>query len=178
MKSFNQLARPVRYALLSAISAGILAAFMINTFIDLLTWIFVPSVMIMVFISAYFAFRRQMRGKGRLERRKLFQLAMEVGTVSHVYTFALYLPLNYFLVSQDRSLSPEVFAVYLGSILLFSFFSLIMFIWISVPLYLGIGYVMKSTEESMQFDEFNSDEVILDEVISKRQMKLNDDLDF
>lgn len=178
MNTLNQLSRPVKYALLSALAAGILGTLLINSIIEMLSWIFVPSVIIMVFFSAFFTFRRQMRGVGKLTARRIFLLSIEVGTLSHFYAFALYLPLNFFFVTQTGSLNPELLLAYLLATLVMGFVSILMFVWFAVPMYLGIGYLVKAAEESMTFDEYSMDAPSLDNGITVDRVYRNDDLDF
>ncbi len=178
MNVLNQLARPVKYALLCAIVAGIVGTLMINSIIEMLSWVFVPSVIIMVFVTAYFAFRRQLRSEGKLTPRRIFLLSLEVGTVSHVCTFALYFPLNFFLLSQASSLNPELILAYIISTLVVSFVSVVMYIWVAVPLYLGIGYLVKSIEEPMTFDVHSMEATSIDDGITVDRVYRNDDLDF
>jgi riboflavin transporter FmnP len=101
-----------------------------------------------------------------------------VGTVSHLYTFALYLPLNFFLLFDPNELVPELIVGYFLATIVMSFFSILMYIWVAVPLYLGIGYLVKSIEESMIFDEYSVDAPSLDGGITADRVYRNDDLDF
>lgn len=151
MNGFNRLNRSLKYALLSALAAGLIATCLIVFFIEMLNFLFIPSVVIAVFVSAYFAFRRQMRRKGELEVSRIFKLAFEVGTISHVYAFAIYLPANFFLYDFN-GVDVAILFMYLGSTLVMSFFSILMFIWIAVPMYLGIGFLLKSIEKNGVFD--------------------------
>ncbi len=177
MDAFNQLARPLKYALLCAAAAGLVGTFLINFVSEMLTWIFVPSVIIMVFVSAYFAFKRQMKRGGRLDARRIFLLALEVGTLSHLYSFAIYLPLNFFLVSQG-TMRPELVLTYVLSVIVMSIVSVIMYIWIAVPMYLGIGHLLKAAEETMTFDDHNMDAPSLDSGVTVERVYRNSDLDF
>jgi hypothetical protein len=177
MNTFNHLARPIKYALLCAIAAGLLGTFIVNLVSEMLTWIFVPSVVIMVFVCAYFAFRRQMRGKGRLDSRRIFLLSLEVGTLSHLYTFMLYIPLNFFFETQGE-FRPELIFFYILGTILMSLVSIISYVWFAVPMYLGIGYLIKSMEESMSFDENDLDAPSLDTGITNDRVYRNNDLDF
>lgn len=152
MDGINRLNRPLKYALLSAASAGLIASFLIAFFIEMLNFLFVPAVMVAVFLSAYFAFRRQMRGRGELVVSRIFKLALEVGTVSHAYAFAIYLPANFFLY-EYHGMNAEIFFLYLFFTLAMSFFSILMFIWIAVPMYLGIGFLIREMEKNLTFDQ-------------------------
>lgn len=177
MDAFNQLSRPFKYALLCAMAAGLVGTFLINFISTMLSWIFVLAVIIMVFVSAYFAFKRQMKRVGRLDGRRIFLLALEVGTLSHLYTFALYLPLNFFFVTE-RAMNPELILAYIAGVIVMSVVSIIMYIWIAVPMYLGIGYLLKAAEETMTFDEHNMDDPSLDSGVTAERVYRNDDLDF
>lgn len=160
MDGINRLNRPLKYALLSAASAGLIASFLIAFLIDMLNFLFVPSVILAVFLSAFFAFRRQMRGRGELETSRIFKLALEVGTVSHVYAFAIYLPFNFFLY-EYHGMNAEIFFLYLFFTLAMSFFSILMYVWIAVPMYLGIGFLIRAIEKNVTFDrQFNNNLII------------------
>jgi hypothetical protein len=163
MDSSVKLSRPMNFALLSALGAGIVATLMIVTFIDMLHWVFIPSVMIMVYISAYFAFRRQMRGRGELVGKKIFTIALEVGTLTHFYTFALYLPAYFFLFIQQE-FSIETLSVYLYGVVVGGLVSLIAFVWIAVPLYAAVGYLLKSMEKNdfLHEDELTETDILTD----------------
>lgn len=161
MEAINKLSRPMKYALMSALAAGIVSAIMITTFIDMFSWLFIPSVMIMVFISAYYAFRRQMLGKGALNGKRILGLAAEVGTLTHFYTFALYFPLNY-LIYDFRPFSADLAGIYVVSFLFIGFVSIIMFVWIAVPMYLGVGYLQQSMEKNLSIHDHIDDKLILD----------------
>ena len=158
----NGLNRHTTYALLSAGAAGLISFLMIATFLDMLTWVFLPAVMIMVFVSAYFAFRRQMRGRGALHGKKIFSIALEVGILSHFYTFALFFPLHYF-VFDFSGISLEIVGTYLVATLVVGLISLVMFVWIAVPMYVGVGYLLKSMEGGKNDRQRAFDDSILDD---------------
>lgn len=162
MNGFNRLNRPFKYALLSALAAGIICSLLIAFFIEMLNYLFVPSVIIAVFLSAYFSFRRQMRRKGELVVRKIFTMSLEVGTVSHVYAFAIYLPLNFFMY-EFQGINAEIFFMYFFFTLGLSFFSILMYIWVAVPLYVGVGFLLKKIEGNMTFDYEGIDSSMLDQ---------------
>jgi hypothetical protein len=120
--------------------------------------------MIMVFISAFFAFRRQIRGEGILTGTSIFLIALEVGTLTHFYTFALYLPLSY-LVYPVSVFDGELFQVWIGLTLLMGLVSLIMFVWIAVPMHVAVGYVLKHIEKGMYDEPIVLDDTILDDTL-------------
>ena len=165
METYKRLPREVEYALMSAAAAALVSFIMIATFLELFSWLFIPAVSIMVFISAYFAFRRQMRGKSALNRRRIIRLASEVGTVSHFYTFALFFPLDYLLSDYQNGLDSELVLMYLASIFIMGLISNIFFVWIAVPMYIGIGYIQKSIEKDLPVDQLVDGEIPLDKVI-------------
>ena len=101
--------------------------------------------MIVVFFAARSAFRRQMKVHGSLTGRKIFWIAAEVGTLTHFYAFALYLPIV-FILNGGGSLSGELFGMYIVCALIAGFASLIMFVWIAIPMYAGIGYIVRMIE--------------------------------
>lgn len=145
MDTNNGLNRHTKYALMAAIAAGLVSFLLIAVFIDMLTLAFVPCVMIMVFLAARSAFRRQTKGHGVLTGRKIFGIAMEVGSVTHFYTFALYVPVAFFLDGGTIN-DPRILGTYLLTTLILGFVSLIMFVWIAVPMYVGVGHLLKSIE--------------------------------
>lgn len=163
MEANKRLNRETEYALMSAGAAGIVSIIMLATFLELFTWLFVPSVMIMVFVSAYFAFRRQMRGKGALNRDRIFKLAAEIGTLSHFYTFALYFPLND-LIYDYRGFNLDSAGIYLGSILIFGIVSIVFFVWIAVPMYVGVGHILKTVEKNVYLKDHLDVKPILDSI--------------
>ncbi len=162
MDTKNGLNRHTKFAFMAAIAAGLVSLLMISTFLEMLTPLFLPAVMIMVFLAARSAFRRRMKGEGALTGKTIFQIALEVGMVTHFYTFALYFPLHYFLIDFN-GVSLEVFGTWIVLTLVFGLISLIMFVWIAVPMYIGVGYLLKSMEDG-QYDEPKIlDESILDD---------------
>lgn len=165
MDTNKGLSRQTKYALMSGAAAAVVSSIMLSTFLDSFNWIFVPSVAIMVFISAYFAFRRQMRNKGALNGRRIFGIAFEVGTLSHFYTFALYFPLDYFINDFRNGVDGEIVAWYFASILIVGIISIIMFVWIAIPMYMGIGYIQKAMENDISTDMLIDDESILDSML-------------
>lgn len=162
MNLLNKLKRETRYALLCAIAGGLLSFLMISTFIEMFNYLFVLAVTIAVFASAYFAFRRQTRYEGELTGRRIFALAAEVGTLSHFYTFALYFPLYYFLYDFG-GVNVELLGTYFGMVLFMGFVSIIMFVWIAVPLYLGVGHLVKSMESNLDISTHTFNDAILDD---------------
>lgn len=165
MDTSNRLPRETEYALMSALVAAIVSGIMLATFLDLFQWSFVPCVSIMVFISAYFAFRRQMRGKAALDRKRIFNLALEVGTVSHFYTFALYFPVDYLLSDYSNGLNGELVATFIAAVFGLGLISIIFFVWIAVPMYIGVGYIQKSVEKHLHADEHIEEESLLDSIL-------------
>ena len=165
MDTKNGLSRHFKFALMSALAAGLISIIMRATFLEVFNWLFSPSVMIMVFISAFFAFRRQMRGKGALNGKRIYKIALEVGTISHFYTFALYFPLNFFVYDLS-GLSSEMFMSYIASTFVVGIISIILFVWIAVPMYMGVGHILKSLEKDIPFDLKIGDESLLDDVIA------------
>ena len=161
---------------MSALAAGVVSFVMIATFISMLEWIFIPSVMLMVFIAAYFSFRRQMRNHGELTSKRIFSIAMEVGTVTHFYTFAFYLPFNYF-ISYYQGISGEIVGGYLVLTLLFGISSLVAFVWIAVLMYMSIGHLLKSMEVGTVFTEHELDNSILDDEFAEPTGKQAFELD-
>lgn len=170
MDTKNGLNRHTKFALMAALAAGFVSFVMIITFIDMLTLLFIPSVMIMVFLSARSAFRRQMKGHGTLTGKKIFPIAMEVGTLSHFYTFALYFPLNYFF-EGFHELSLEIIGTYILLILVIGGISLLMFVWIAVPMYIGVGHLLKSMENGEYEDDKILNESILDDGLLRSDLE-------
>lgn len=169
METQNGLNRHTKFALMAAVAAGIVSFIMITTFIDLLSLIFLPAVMIMVFVSAYFAFKRRMKNGRALTGRRIFNIALEVGTLSHFYTFALYLPLMYFTEGTPR-FEPELIGTYIFATLILGFVSLIMFVWIAVPMYVGVGHILKAMEDGQYDQQRVQDEFILDDGLVETDM--------
>jgi len=173
MPTKSQSIRPLKYALISSGLAGLVSVVLTGLFIDMLTLVFIPAVMIMVFVSAYFAFRRQMRNRGALAGRRIFHIALEVGTLSHFYTFALYFPLAYFtdsLGSITSEMSLELVMSYVISALAGGLVSLIFFFWLSIPMYLGVGYIIKAMEGDEFPDSETLNESLLDDVIVETEV--------
>lgn len=162
MDNKTELNRQTMFALLSAAVAGIVSIVLIAFFIDMLHWLFVPSVMIMVFISAYFAFGRRLKGRGELENKRIILTAFEVGTLTHFYTFALYLPL-YFFFSHPEPMSADVIGRYIFGIFFGGGVSLCMFVWIAVPMYIGVGYIQKNFEKDLYFDDESFNDSLIDD---------------
>ncbi len=163
MEFFENLNRETRYALLSSIAAGLVSFFLLTLFIDMFNYLFILAVMIAVFTSAFFAFRRQTRHESKLTKRRILQLAFEVGTLSHFYTFALYFPMNYFIL-EFRGIDPSLFGAYIISTLVVGVISIIMFIWVAVPMYIGIGHILKSTEKKDKSTQLHGNEELLDDI--------------
>lgn len=168
MKTFGNLSREVRYALFSAVGAGLFSFLLIVIFFSMLNWLFIPVVMLMVYLSAYFAFKRRASGKGELGARKIFSMALEVGTITHFTTFAVFLPINYFIFYYE-GLTLDVFLSYISITLLIGFVSLILLGWLAVPMYIGIGYLIKSTEKDEDFSVHELNDSILDDDLSREQ---------
>lgn len=163
MEFFQNLNRETLYALLSSLAAGLVSLILLVLFIDMFNYLFLLAVMTAVFTSAYFAFRRQTRYEKQLTGKRVLQLAFEVGTLSHFYTFALYFPLNYFLF-EFRGINLDLFGAYIGATLIVSFVSIIMFVWIAVPMYLGIGHIVKSMEKAGDTARLHGSEDLLDDI--------------
>ncbi len=160
MDTIRNLNRQTKFALMSALAAGFVSSIMLFTFFDFLSWLFLPSVMAMVFVSANFAFRRQMHGKGTLTGRRIFHLGLEVGSVSHFYTFAFYFPLQYFL-TNFQGVNWEIVGAYFIITLVVSIVSVLMFVWIAVPMYVGVGYLLMYFEK----DAYRENRVLNDDII-------------
>ena len=164
MDTKNGINRETQFALMSAGAAGLVSVALIYFFIDMLTWHFIPCVMVMVFISAYFAFRRRASGKGELTSRRITNVALEVGLLTHFYTFALYLPVMYF--SQgSQAIDLELFGMWILFTGIAGLISLLMFVWIAVPIYMGIGHIQKALEKGQYGENRILDESILDDVL-------------
>lgn len=173
MEAFNKLNRQTKFGLISALIAGLVSIVLLVVFsFDFLKWLFLPSVMLMVFVSAYYAFRRQMRGKGALTDTRVYKLAFEVGTMSHLYTFALYFPLYYFF-HDFNGISFEMLGIYIGTVIFVTFFSLLMFVWIAVPMYIGVGFFQKYLEKEIQFKSETNAESILDGILEHPEAESN-----
>ena len=170
MEAKNAVNRQTMFALLSALAAGIVSYVLVIFFIEMLHWLFVPSVMIMVFISAYYAFRGQTRGNKDLTFKRIFWIAFEVGTRTHFYTFALYIPLYFFAFEFD-GFSAEIFGMWIGMTLFMGLVSLVMFIWIAISMYIGVGYIQKSFEKVLDFDQHTIDDSILDDDSTQSEIK-------
>ncbi|MFK7784290.1 MAG: hypothetical protein AB8B56_04190 [Crocinitomicaceae bacterium] len=162
MDTNNQLSRHTKFALLASLAAGLVSFLMITLFIDMLTLLFVPCVMIMVFLSARSAFRRQMKGFNVLTGRKIFGIAMEVGSVTHFYTFALYIPIAFFIDGGSLE-DPQIIGTYLFMTFILGIVSLVMFVWIAVPLYMGVGHLLKSIEGEDYHQRKALDDSLLDD---------------
>lgn len=159
------------FALLSAVGAGLVSLVLIAFFIDILHWLFVPSVTIMVFVSAYFAFRRRVGEKGELTGKLISQIALEVGTLTHYYTFALYLPL-FFLFGLSQELSSDTIVMYLFGIVAGGTVSFVMFVWVAVPMYIGVGYIQKKLEKELYFNDDKPDESLLNDDLAQSEIKV------
>ena len=75
-------------------------------------------------------------------------------------------------------MKPELVLTYVFAVIVMSIVSVIMYIWIAVPLYLGIGYLLKAAEETMTLDEDNMDAPSLDSGVTVERVYRNSDLDF
>ena len=171
MEAFNKLNRQTKFGLISALIAGLVSIVLLVVLsFDFLKWLFLPSVMLMVFVSAYYAFRRQMRGKGALTDTRVYKLAFEVGTMSHLYTFALYFPLYYFFYDFN-GISFDMLGIYIGTVIFVTIFSLLMFVWIAVPMYIGVGYIQKNFEKELYFNDDKPDESLLNDDFAQSEIK-------
>lgn len=162
MDTNGELNRHTKFALMAAVAAGLVSFIMMITFLEFLTPLFLPAVMIMVFFSARSAFRRRMKNQGALDRKVIFSIALEVGTLSHYYTFALFFPLYYFII-DFQGLTLEMFGSYIGLTLMIGTLSLLAFVWIAVPMYVGVGHLLKSMEKGMFDEPLKYDDTILDD---------------
>ncbi|MDG1334411.1 MAG: hypothetical protein P8P74_18905 [Crocinitomicaceae bacterium] len=162
MDTNTGLNRHTKFASMAAIAAGLVSFIMMVTFLDILTPIFLPAVMIMVFLSARSAFRRRMKNRGALTGKVIFSIALEVGTLSHYYTFALFFPLYYFIMDFN-GITLEVFGSYVALTLMIGTISLLMFVWIAVPMYVGVGHLLKSMEKGALNEPLKYDDAILDD---------------
>jgi hypothetical protein len=142
MNTNSGLNRHTLFALMASLAAGLVSFLLITFFIDMLNVLFIPTVMVVVFFAARSAFRRQMKGHIVLTGKKIFTIALEVGTLTHFYAFSLYLPLV-FLVEDGTGLSAELIGGYLLITFIGGIASLVMFVWIAVPMYIGIGHLVR-----------------------------------
>jgi hypothetical protein len=170
MEVFDRLSRETVYAILCALAAGLFSTFLIYFFFGgFIQWIFVPIVMFTVFISGYFAFAREITKMEMLTGRRIFQMSLEVGSVTHFSTFALYFLVNYFIYDY-RGISLDLFGRWIGTTLAIGFISLFMFVWVAVPIYAGMGYILQSREKNKQIVQIDYDDSILDSFLETEEV--------
>ena len=75
-------------------------------------------------------------------------------------------------------MNSDLIGMYFLSLIVMTIVSIVMYIWIAVPMYLGIGYLLKAAEETMTFDDHNMDAPSLDSGVTVERVYRNSDLDF
>lgn len=149
MKSEFKINSAWRYTLINAMGGAIVGFIMALWAFNESALVFALSVFLGVAIVARLHHSMKMRNQTELTVKNYNSGAVSIGLLSHFTSFFIYVFLESFVMPYHGgflSMSGRGVGEVIGTALFFGGFSMVFLFWVSIPLYMLMGFILRKIE--------------------------------